>query len=79
MTAAAGHVWVVDTGGGNSVTELDAKTGGLIRVIRGSAYGFKGPDAIAVIGGHVWVANGGGNTLTELDATTGDLVRVFPE
>ena len=52
------HVWVANYSG-NSVTELSASTGALVKVIGGSSYGFDDPVAIASDGTHVWVANQG--------------------
>jgi hypothetical protein len=54
---------------GNSVTELAAATGALVKVISGSSYGFNYPDAVSSDGTHVWVANGNGQSVTELPAT----------
>jgi hypothetical protein len=63
---------------GNSVTELDASTGALVRVISASIYRLAGPDAMAVSGCHdLFAANGGGNWVIELDTSTGALVRVI--
>jgi len=77
------HVWVANVFG-NSVTELNAKTGSIIRVISARADGFKTPIAIAVTHSRVWVVNDGvkGNSrgtgsITELMASTGALVRVI--
>src|SRR5207253_2806868 len=68
-------------GGASSVAELDARTGALVRVISRKKYRLEGPAAIAVAGGHVWVANVGdtntGGTVTELNARTGALVRAI--
>ncbi len=69
------HVWVANDGG-PSVTELSAKTGGLVQVISGPSYKFSQPGAIASDGTHVWVANYS-NSVTELSAKTGDLVQVL--
>ena len=44
------HVWVVSYG--DSVTELSASTGALVKVISGSSYGFNEPGAIASDGTH---------------------------
>jgi DNA-binding beta-propeller fold protein YncE len=79
------HVWVANDSpagvgfghGGNSVTELSAKTGDLVQVISGPSYGFNQPDAVASDGTHVWVANFYANTLTELSAKTASLVQVI--
>jgi hypothetical protein len=50
---------------GNSVTELSASTGALVKVIRGSNYGFDGPSGITSGGTHIWVANTNGQSVTE--------------
>jgi 6-phosphogluconolactonase (cycloisomerase 2 family) len=77
------HVWVANVFG-NSVTELDAATGSIVRVIDAGADGFKTPIAIAVTQSHVWVVNDGvkgdsrgTGSITELSASTGALVRVI--
>jgi DNA-binding beta-propeller fold protein YncE len=73
------HTWVTNELT-NSVTELDATTGALVRVIAGASYGFDSPHAVASDGAHVWVVNGTSATagsLTELDAHTGALIRVI--
>jgi DNA-binding beta-propeller fold protein YncE len=76
VTSDGTHVWVANLVG-NSVTELSASTGALIKVIRGSICGFSEVEGIATGGTHVWVANLGGNSVTELSASTGALVRVI--
>jgi outer membrane protein assembly factor BamB len=77
------HVWVANVSG-NSVTELNAKTGSVIRVIDARADDFATPIAIAVTPSHVWVVNDGvkGNargtgSITELNSKTGALIRVI--
>jgi hypothetical protein len=77
------HVWVANVFG-NSVTELNAKTGSVIRVIDASADDFATPIALAVTSAHVWVVNDGvkGNSkgtgsITELNAHSGALIRVI--
>ena len=40
-------------------------------------WGFKGPEALAVSGSDLFVANYYGNSVTELNASTGALVRVI--
>jgi DNA-binding beta-propeller fold protein YncE len=50
------HVWVANFSG-NSVTELDAATGTVVRVIKGPKYGVRCPAGILSDGTHVWVAN----------------------
>ncbi|HET9058420.1 MAG TPA: hypothetical protein VFN61_00750 [Acidimicrobiales bacterium] len=63
------------------VTELDAKTRDLVRVIYGPAYGFDDPVAMVAVKGKVFVANAGRGgrpgSVTELTGTTGALVKVI--
>ena len=74
------YVWVVDN---DSLTELNAATGALVKVITGSRYGFISPWAVSSDGTHVWVANKGNPqtgqdvSVTELNAATGALVQVI--
>ena len=56
ITSSVTDVWVANLEG-NSVTELSASTGNLVRVISGSSYGFNRPTAISLGGAHVWVVN----------------------
>jgi hypothetical protein len=49
---------------GNSVTEVSASTGALVRVIHGPSFKFGFPDAVAVSGSDLFVANGGGESIT---------------
>ncbi len=44
-------------------------TGALVKVIRGSSYGFDYPSGITSDGTHVWVANYWGNSVTEFSAS----------
>jgi PQQ-like domain len=66
----------------DSLTEVDASTRALVRVVLGSPYRFDNPDAMALSGGHLFVANdtdspdASSGSLTEVDASTGALVRV---
>jgi hypothetical protein len=53
------------------VTELDAATGALVRVISGSSYVFNEPVGICSDGTHVWVPNAGDQSVTGFPATTG--------
>ena len=70
------HVWVVNAKG-NSITEIDASSGAVLRVISGAADHFDEPTAIAIGGNHVWVVNAKGNSVTELNAENGTLMRVI--
>jgi WD40 repeat protein/6-phosphogluconolactonase (cycloisomerase 2 family) len=73
-----GHLWVASSTG-NSVTEVNASDGSVIRVLSGGGYQFNTPYAIAVAGGHVWVPNYASHTVTEVNASDGSLVRVLPK
>jgi DNA-binding beta-propeller fold protein YncE len=68
------HLWVVSANG-NSVTELNASTGSLVRVLSGHRYGFDNPIALAVVGKTIWIANGAGNSVTVVSSSTGAFVR----
>ena len=59
--------------GDNTVTELNASTGGVVQTIPVG----NGPDAISSDGTHVWVSNESDNTVTELDASTGAVVQTI--
>jgi hypothetical protein len=78
-----GHLWVANQDY-FGVTEIDAGTGHVIRVVNDKSDGFIDPAGIAVSGQHVWIVSGGvtyGNgtshvgTVTELNANTGALIR----
>jgi DNA-binding beta-propeller fold protein YncE len=62
---------------GNSVTDVDAATGQLVRAINGAQYGFHWRAGIAVVGTRIWVADSNSNSLTEVDAATGKIVKVL--
>jgi len=90
IAVSGSHVWIENMAG-NSVTELNAKTGALVRVIDAKSDAFHHPDGIAVQGSHVWVTNGNqefgmgtsnyplakNSSVTELNASNGSLVRVI--
>jgi len=61
LAASGDRVWVTNPAGGpsghGSVTEIDARTGKLIRVLSGSRYDFRSPVAVSVAGDQVWIAN----------------------
>ena len=63
IAAAGNRVWVADPDGGSSghgaVTEINAQTGGLVRVLSGTPYDFYTPDAITAAGSQVWISNFG--------------------
>ena len=60
---------------GGSVTEVNASTGAAVRVISEPTGRFELPDALALRGDDLFVANLG--SVTEVDASTGSLVRVI--
>lgn len=68
------HLWVVNANG-DSVTELNVATGGLVKVLSGHGYGFDNPIALAVVGKTIWIANGAGNSITVVNSSTGAFVR----
>jgi hypothetical protein len=70
------RVWITNDLG-QSVTELNAKTGKVIRVIKLKTGVLDYPVGVTANGQDVWVINGPGNSLVELDAATGALVRVI--
>jgi hypothetical protein len=53
ITSGGTHIWVANWG--DSVTELSASTGALVKVISGSSYWFRDPCAITSDGTHVCV------------------------
>jgi hypothetical protein len=69
------NVWVANYGG-NSVNEINASTGLLVRSVSGGAYGFAEPDGLSFDGTHLWVANANGG-VTEVDPSTGALIRTL--
>jgi hypothetical protein len=93
LTAAGNSVWVVNQFDGNhfnrgSVTQLNAATGKLVRVIHGDKFAFNGPGGILSDGTNVWVADyaslrwntNTGNylgALTEFTVASGHLERVI--
>ena len=76
-----GELWVTGDGFGH-VTELNASTGAVIRVVSSLDFDFDTPDTIAADGPDIWVANQNGNSgkdsVTELDAATGKILRTIP-
>ncbi len=63
------NLWVTNLFG-DSVTELNARSGALVRVIQSPKDHFSAPTGIAGRSSHVWVTNQWSNTVTELDAST---------
>ena len=69
-------MWVANEAG-NSVTELLASTGALVRVIKGRRLRFAYPFGIAADGTHVWVDSGDDRFVTEILASNGSLAKLI--
>jgi DNA-binding beta-propeller fold protein YncE len=85
--AAAGHTLLVLNAGrpsaspavAGSLTEIDARTGRLLRRVAGSSFAFDDPAALTVSGSHAYVADEASDSVTEIDTTSGTLVRVVAD
>ncbi len=77
LATVGNTVLVLNSGPSGSITEFSASSGAFLMNIRGAAYAFDDPAALAVTGTHVFVADKGNDSVTEVDATTGKLVRVI--
>ena len=66
----------VASGRDNSVTEINASTGAVVRVMT-TGYGFNFPDALDLDGHYLFVMNNGANSnsVTEINTATGAFVR----
>ena len=80
-----GHLWIANQDK-FGITEIDARSGKIVRLVDAKADGFIDPTGIATTGDDVWVVSGSveydnGTSdygmVTELDARTGDLVRTI--
>jgi hypothetical protein len=80
IAAQNSHVWVTNGEGyengshTNTVTELDARTGSLQRIIKVEDHGLYGPTEIIAKGTKLWVLNT--DSVTELNQRNGSLVQV---
>lgn len=80
IAAQDSHVWVTNGDGyengsnSNTVTELDARTGSLQRIIKVKGNGLYGPTEIVADGSKLWVLNV--DSVTELNQRSGSLVQV---
>lgn len=83
IIAAGNDIWVSGTvqqpQGTNSVTEISAITGSVVRVLSGGNYGFNVPEGLAFDGTNIWVANWNGNSVTELNESTGAWVKTLSD
>jgi hypothetical protein len=66
ITVARRDIFVADQGG-NAVTEVDPRTGGLVDVMRGAPYDFESPVGLDVYGDHLYVINELGESVTDID------------
>jgi hypothetical protein len=71
LTVSGPNVFVADKGD-DSVTEVVAASGALVRVV--VQHGLDAPDGIAVADGRVWAADSGSNAATEVEAATGSVI-----
>jgi Putative Ig domain len=67
-------VWITNQSS-NTITEIDAATGALVRVIQNGSYGISDPTTLAYGDGSLWIPNRDGSSITELDASTGGLIQ----
>ncbi|HMK95929.1 MAG TPA: hypothetical protein VK425_00190 [Acidimicrobiales bacterium] len=63
--------------GPGAITQIEATTGTLIRVIRGARYELKGESAMASLGGDLYVADTAADAVTVIDPATGVPRRVL--
>ena len=82
--AVSGHTVLVLNAGrpaatpavAGSISEIDARTGHLLRKVSGPSFSFDDPIALAVSGPDAYIADVTSNSVTEIDITSGALVRV---
>jgi YVTN family beta-propeller protein len=60
-----------------SITEVATKTGALVGVVSGPAFGFDGPSDLVVAGANIFVTNPGADTVTVINAQTRALVAIL--
>jgi len=79
MASDGTNLWVT-CNGADAVFEFSMATGALVQELSSPTYGFSGPAAVAVGGGHVWVVNTrdlSSPSITELNESDGSFVRVI--
>ncbi len=62
-----------------SITEVNVRTGALVRRISGASFAFDDPVALAVSGADAYVADQANNSVTEVNITNGSRVRVIAQ
>ncbi len=82
IAVAGTDVWVTSKSGGSNtdpnagaVTEIDARTGALVRRVSATADGLQRPSGVAFDGTHLWISDAASDALTEL-TSNGALVRI---
>ncbi len=75
MVVVHGDVWTANGGGDGTLTEIDAATGGVVRIVQADAVDADGPDALAAYGGDLWVLSAHRAHVSIVNASTGRLVR----
>jgi DNA-binding beta-propeller fold protein YncE len=70
MVLSGGDLWVLNTIG-DSVTEIDASSGRLVRVLSGAPYFFDHPVGVVANRVAIWVTNADTGTVTELRLPAG--------
>jgi protein kinase-like protein len=76
IATSGSTVWVANSGN-NSVAELDASNGHLLRSLSGASHRFTVSGLIAADGSHIWIPNG--SSVTELNASDGSVAGVLSE
>lgn len=74
IAASGSSIWVSTLK--NSVVQLSASTGDIVRVIDAKSYRLDSPAAMVVNDGDLWVANDTDPSVTEINAKSGKLIRV---
>ncbi len=81
MVVVGPNLFVLGHGlGSGSLIEFDCSTGRLVRALTRATYRFSQPDAMALAGSALFVANAissSGGSVTEINSSTGALVRVL--
>jgi hypothetical protein len=75
--AASGTTLWISNNDGNSLTEVSAATGTVVRTVSGDQYQLDWPGSITIADGRGWVANALLSTVTEFNASTGALISVL--